>query len=146
MRQWQRQRVRSVWLLVTLAVLASTGCAHQAVVPSWDPAAFRELDTLEFLTAGPEEGPHWSTVWLVVIDGQVYIRLGSRAAERIEKNSTAPQVKVKIAGQEFDAVKAESAPDMVAPVAAAMKEKYWTDIFVRGMDHPLTMRLTPAGN
>lgn len=130
-------------LVTALFVFTLAAAPAQAV---WDPQAFAAEDTLEFFTVSAEDGEHWSTVWLVVIDGQVYIRLGSRAAERIEKNSTAPQVKVKIAGQEFDAVKAESAPDMVAPVAAAMKEKYWTDIFVRGVDHPLTMRLTPASN
>ena len=101
-------------------------------------------DTLEFLTVGPDEGEHWSTVWLVVIDGQVYIRLGSRAAERMEQNTTAPYVKVRIAGQQFDRVKAEPAPDMVEPVAAAMGDKYWSDVLVRYFNHPLTMRLTPG--
>ena len=60
----------------------------------------------------------------MVIDGQVYIRLGSRAAGRMTKNTTAPIVKLRIAGQEFDRVKAEAAPDMVEPVAKAMGEKY----------------------
>ncbi|MGH7785472.1 MAG: hypothetical protein ACRERC_01320 [Candidatus Binatia bacterium] len=128
-------------LAISLFLFALATAPAQA---AWDPQAIAAEDTLEFFTVSPEDGEHWSTVWLVVIDGQVYIRLGSRAAERIEKNTTAPTVKVKVAGQEFDAVTAESAPDMVAPVAAAMKEKYWTDLFVRGMNHPLTMRLAPA--
>jgi len=110
---------------------------------AWDPQAFSKETTLEFLTVGPEEGQHWSTVWLVVIDGQVYIRLGTRAAERMTKNTTAPIVKVRIAGQEFDRVKAEAAPDMVEPVGKAMGEKYWSDWLIRHFNHPLTMRLTP---
>jgi len=32
---------------------------------------------------------------------------------------------------------------MAAAVAAAMREKYWSDVLVRHFDHPLTMRLTP---
>lgn len=108
---------------------------------AWDAAAFRQADTLEFLTVGPEEGEHWSTVWFVVLDDQVYIRLGSRAAGRIERNSTAPIISVKIAGQQFDRVRAESAPEMVDRVADAMGEKYWSDVFVRFLSHPLTMRL-----
>ena len=83
-------------------------------------------------------------MWLVVIDNQVYIRLGSRAAGRMEANTTKPIVKVKIAGQTFDRVKAESVPDMAEAVAKAMGDKYTSDIFVRYFNHPLTMRLTPA--
>jgi hypothetical protein len=123
--------------LVALLVVATSARG------AWDPQAFRKETTLEILTVGADEGEHWSTVWLVVIDGQVYIRLGSRATERIQKNTTKPFVKVRIAGQEFDHVMAQIVPDMVAPVAKAMAEKYWADVLVRHVDHPLTMRLTP---
>jgi len=107
----------------------------------WDPEAFRNEETLEFLTVGAAEGEHWSPVWLVVLDGQVYIRLGSRAAGRIEGNTTAPYLGVKIAGEQFARVRADPAPDMAEPVAAAMADKYWSDLFVRYFSHPLTMRL-----
>jgi hypothetical protein len=131
----------SRFLAVLFTLLSVAGAPAWAA--QWDPSAFSEQDTLEYLTVGPQEGEHWSTVWLVVIDGQVYVRLGSRAAGRMEQNTTAPYVKVRIAGQQFDRVKAESAPDMVEPVAAAMGDKYPTDIFVKYFNHPLTMRLTP---
>ena len=111
---------------------------------AWDPAAISTENTLEFMTVGPSEGEHWSTVWLVVIDGQVYIRLGSRAADRMEQNTTKPYVKLRVAGQQFDKVKAEPVPDMAGPVAQAIGEKYWSDFLVRHFNHPLTMRLTPA--
>lgn len=111
----------------------------------WDPQAFSKEDTLEFLTV--EDGvEHWSTVWLVVIDGQVYIRLGTRAAGRIEGNATKPYVQIRVAGQTFAKVKAESVPDMAEPVASAMADKYWSDIFVHYFSHPLTMRLTPEAS
>ena len=130
--------VAAAVLTASLLVLAA------AAAVEWDPQAISKQETLEFLTVGPEEGEHWSTVWLVVIDGQVYIRLGSRAAGRMEKNSTAPFIKVRIAGQEYDHVKAEAAPNMVEPVAKAMGEKYTSDFLVKYFNHPLTMRLTPA--
>jgi len=130
--------VAAAVLTASLLVLAA------AAAVKWDPQAISKQETLEFLTVGPEEGEHWSTVWLVVIDGQVYIRLGSRAAGRMEKNSTAPFVKVRIAGQEYDHVKAEAAPNMVEPVAKAMGEKYTSDFLVKYFNHPLTMRLTRA--
>lgn len=123
--------------LVALLVVAT------AARGAWDPQAFSKERTLEFLTVGADEGEHWSTVWLVVIDGQVYIRLGSRATGRIQKNTTKPYVKVRIGGQEFDQVSAQIVPDMVAPVAKAMGEKYWSDVLIHHFDHPLTMRLTP---
>jgi hypothetical protein len=124
---------------VAIAALTLTTAA---VAAEWNPQAFSSEDTLEFLTV--EDGQeHWSTVWLVVLDGQLYVRLGSRAAGRMERNATKPYVQVRVAGQTFDKVKAESVPDMAGPVATAMGEKYWSDLFVRHFNHPLTMRLTP---
>lgn len=109
----------------------------------WNPQAFAQEETLSLRTIGPEEGEYWFPVWLVVIEDQVYVRLGSRAAERVQKNKTAPQLAIKIADQQFDAVKGEEAPEMVDAVAAAMAEKYWSDIFIRFFPHPLTLRLIP---
>lgn len=109
----------------------------------WKPQAFAQEETLLMRTIGPEEGEYWFPVWLVVIDDQVYVRLGSRAADRVQKNKTAPQLAIKIADQQFDQVKGEEAPEMVEAVAAAMAEKYWSDIFIRFFPHPLTLRLIP---
>ena len=126
-------------LALALVALTLTAAVARA---DWNAQAFSGEQTLEFLSV--EDGSeHWSTVWLVVIDGQVYIRLGSRAAGRMEGNATAPYVQVRIAGQTFPKVKAESVPDMADPVAKAMADKYWSDVFVRHFSHPLTMRLTP---
>jgi hypothetical protein len=126
-------------IAIAIALLLTAATARAA----WDPQAFSTEDTLEFLTV--EDGDeHWSTVWLVVIDGQVYLRLGSRAAERFEGNATKPKIKIRIAGQTYDDVTGESAPDMAEKVNAAMADKYSTDIFVRYMAHPLTLRLVPA--
>ena len=61
--------------LLVLLVRSSNVFAQQ-----WDPSAFSKESTLQFLTVGPNEGEHWSTVWLVLIDGQLYVRLGSKAA------------------------------------------------------------------
>jgi hypothetical protein len=136
-------------LIAAVACLASA-CAlsgSPAAGSAWDPNAFKDESTLQFLTVGPDEGEHWSTVWLAVIDNQLYVRLGSTADRRIERNTTAPYVKVRIAGQEFDKVKVEPAPEMADKVAAAMADKYWLDVFVRYMSHPLTARLVvePSG-
>ena len=120
-----------------IAVVAAQAAAE------WKPGAFASESTLQLRTTAPGEGDHWFPVWLVVIDDQVYVRLGTRAAGRIERNTTTPYVGVRVAGQQFDRVKAVAAPESVERVARAMADKYWTDVLVRHMDHPLTMRLLP---
>jgi hypothetical protein len=128
-------------LLVALCLVLSAGAARA----DWTPSAFAAEETLEFLTI--EDGEeHWSPVWLVVIDDQVYLRLGGRAAGRYDRNASKPYLKVRIAGQQFDKVLGDPAPAMAEAVAEAMADKYWSDVFIRFFSHPLTLRLTPAGD
>jgi hypothetical protein len=144
MERWCRETSWLRGLLVALLLALTAGCAKQGpVVPTWDPAAFAKLDTLEFLTVGPDEGPHWSTVWLVVLDDHVYVRLGSRASGRMERNTTKPYVRVRIGGKEYERVRTEDAAAMAEKVSDAMAAKYTTDIFVHYMAHPMTLRLEP---
>jgi hypothetical protein len=127
----------ALFVLVT-AFAAAGGTA------TWNPPTLATEDTLEFLTVGPEEGEHWSRVWVVAVDDDLYVRLGRRAAARFEQNSTAPFVKVRIADHEFDDVRAEPAPEMAERVAAAMAAKYWGDLLIRFARHPLIVRLSVA--
>jgi hypothetical protein len=71
----------------------------------------------------------------------VYVRLGDRAAERVQGSTRAPLVDVRIAGETFHNVRIDPAPEMAERVATAMGEKYWFDMIVRHMSHPLTARL-----
>src|SRR5438477_9296017 len=105
----RRESVRAATgTLLMIALLAAAACAGAGTrtVDHWDSAAFRDLDTLQFKTVGAEEGEHWSTVWLAVIDDDVYVRLGSRAAARMGANTTAPIVSVRIGGREYPRVRA----------------------------------------
>jgi hypothetical protein len=61
----------------------------------------------------------------------------------VERNATAPFVKLRVAGQTFERVRATPVPEMTARVAGAMAEKYRSDVLVRYFDHPLTLRLAP---
>lgn len=134
------RRMRRRWTsrLVGLTLLA---CAGRIDAAEWNPGAWQDESTLDFRTTEAGSAEHWSPVWLVIIDGDVYVRLGSRAADRITKNQTAPFVGMRIAGQQFDKVRAEAMPDKADAVAAAMADKYWSDVLVRYFSHPLTMRL-----
>ncbi len=107
----------SVWIAIALA----------AAAPQWNPAAFADQSTVEFLTVVPDEGEHWSTVWFVVIDGTVYFRLGPRAVARIERSSTAPRTQLRVSGKDVYPTRYEKAPEMAEKIAGAMYEKYWTD-------------------
>lgn len=128
-----RSLVLTLTLLTPLAVAAA----------DWTPTAWTEERTVDLTTVGPSEGPHTFPVWFVVLDGQLYVRLGSRAAGRIEDSTTKPYVGVTIAGQHFDRVKGDPAPDMAARVGTAMGEKYWSDVLIKYFSHPLTLRLAP---
>ena len=124
-------------LLVSAALVARVAAAE------WKPPAWSDASTIELRTTAPGESEHWFPVWLVVIDDQVYVRLGPRAAARIEKNQTAPFVGVRIAGQQFERVRGVPAPDYAERVGKAMGAKYWSDIVIRHFSHPLTLRLVP---
>ena len=135
-------RTMAVALIATATLLLARG--GTAAEPHWTPGLWVDEDTVELRTTRGDEGPHWFKVWVAVVDDQLYARLGRRAADRIEHNTTAPEVAVRIAGQEFDHVRVENAPEMTERVAAELAEKYWTDVLVRFMPHPLTVRLIPS--
>jgi hypothetical protein len=59
----------------------------------------------------------------------------------VERNVNKPYLGLRIAGQEFPRVRGEPAPEMAGRVAAEIKEKYWSDVFIRFFSHPLTLRL-----
>lgn len=129
------------WFAIALACAALVATSSMAA--EWNPAAFAKEDTLKLRTVGPEEGAYAFPVWLVVVDAQVYVRLGSRAAGRVQRNTTAPYLGVEVAGQRFDRVRGVPAPEYAERVAKAMAEKYTSDIFVHWFSHPLTLRLVP---
>ncbi|MFI5366686.1 MAG: hypothetical protein ACHQ4J_13800 [Candidatus Binatia bacterium] len=129
---------------VVLALLLSLSfAAPRAFATGWESTTFAKEDTLKLRTNCPSEGEYWFPVWLVVIDGQVYVRLGGRAAGRVQCNSTSPFLGVDVAGQRFDHVRGVPVPEYAERVAKAMADKYTSDIFVRFFSHPLTLRLVP---
>ena len=135
--------MKTTALVIACLALVRITWAADAVAPGWDPASFREDSTLEIMTTEPEAGEHWSKLWLVVIDNQLYVRLGDRAYGRVQRNTTKPYVKLKVGGKEYDKVKLEETPDLKDKVAAAMADKYFMDKLIRYENHPMAARLTP---
>jgi hypothetical protein len=134
-----------LWFVLSIA-LANAARAEEKVVPGWDPSVFRDASTIKIMTTEPDVGEHWSNLWVVVIDGQPYVRFGDRAYGRVQRNTTSPYVKLKVADQEFDKVKVEETPDMKDKVAAAMADKYWMDVLIRHESHPMVARLVPEAS
>ena len=138
-------RITNAAAFITALCLTLVAAARAAdtAVPGLDPSTFRDESVLQIMTTEPEVGEHWSKLWLVVIDNQLYVRLGDRAYGRVQKNTTSPYVKLKVGGQEFDKVKLEEMPDMKDKVAAAMADKYFMDKLIRYESHPMVARLVP---
>ena len=128
-------------IAVLLGLAAGTLLPASGRAADWTPPAWAGVSTLELRTTAAGEAAHWSPLWLVVVDDQLYVRLGSRAAGRVDRNTTTPIVGVRIAGRQFDRVRGEPVPEMAGRVAEAMAAKYWFDLLVRHVDHPLTLRL-----
>jgi hypothetical protein len=125
-------------LALTLALLVRV---LPATASSWTPEQWQDASSLQIWTIDANQNEHWSTVWLVVIRGEVYIRLGTAAADRLRNSIQFPYVKVRIRGQEFSTVRTDIMNNMAATVADAMAEKYWSDMLVRYLPHPMTVRL-----
>jgi len=136
-----RTTIYIVVTCVALSLALVNHCWGANLAPGWDPNAFRGQRTLEIMTIETDSGAHWTRLWLVVVDGQLYVQLGDQAFRRALKNFARPFVEVKIAGQKFDRVRLEAAPDMEAKVAAAMAAKYPTDSVILRQSHPTTVRL-----
>lgn len=126
-----------------LLVFALTALPAFAAAAPWTPSQWAAEDTLQFRTQCPDEGEYWSYVWLVVLDGDVWVRLGSRAGGRFDCSATKPLTSIRIGGQEFPSVELVSTPEMADRVSAAMAEKYSTDFLVAWITHPYTMKLVP---
>jgi hypothetical protein len=143
-----RTRVAEVAVLGAALLIGLVTAAHPAdiAVPGWDPAAFRDASVIQIMTTEPDVGEHWSKLWVVVIDDQPFIRMGSRSYGRVQSNTTSPYVKLKVGAQEFDRVKLEEMPDMKDKVAAAMADKYFMDKLIRYENHPMVARLVPEAS
>jgi hypothetical protein len=127
-------------LAATLVVQPSAARASE-----WAPEAWTDVDTLEFQTDCPDEGPYWSPIWLSTIDGEVYVALGSRAGARLECSSTKPRAAIRIEGQVFDDVEFVEVPEMAERIEESRSDKYFTNMFLFGVNHRY-YRLVPSGS
>jgi hypothetical protein len=130
-------------VLATVAVLAAARATETADSPDWNAVA--AVDTVEVLTKNPDGSLRETTIWLVVLDGEGYIRTGNtRWWSNIEQNQ---DVALQIEGKGYllHVVFVED-PKLRQRVVDAFRAKYgWID---RAMDAlrsgvPHIMRLRP---
>ncbi|MGH7895108.1 MAG: hypothetical protein ACREQL_10590 [Candidatus Binatia bacterium] len=129
--------------LIATAIVTALVAVRPAAADEWTPQAWANESTVELRTTDRGEQPHWFPVWFTVLDGQLYARLGSRAAGRFDRNVTKPVLAVRIAGKTFEQVRGVVVPEMADQVAVALAQKYWGDLFVAFVNHPYTLRLEP---
>jgi hypothetical protein len=127
-----------------LALILFFAFAPAAARAAWTPSEWHDKSTLQFWTIDANQNENWTTVWMVIIEGDVYLRLGTSAADRMRSNTQWPYIKVRMGGLEFPHVRADQVPQMSGEVADAMAEKYWSDLLVRYLPHPMTLRLRSA--
>lgn len=131
------------WTLVVLLAILLRTVPAAAAPADWSPARWANENTLQLTTDRPDEGAYTFPVWLVVLDDQLYVRLGGRAADRVQHSKSAPDVGLTVAGKHFEHVRCQPVPDVAPRVAEAMAQKYWSDMFIHYFPHPLTCRLVP---
>jgi hypothetical protein len=127
------------WFSTTGMLVSLSFFALGTQAQDWE--AFTDESTREVQTVDQNAQEHWSELWLVVMNGQLYLRLGTRAAARVEGNTKKPFVSIKSAEHHFDNVRVIPEPEMVEQVAAAIAKKYPSDLIIRWIPHPLTVRL-----
>ncbi len=129
---------------LAFAVLTSLAVASASAAADWRPEEWEDGTTLALSTVGPDYDEQWSTVWYVVVDGEIYVRVGASTADQIEQNIKRPYVQVRIAGQTFKDVRADPVEGMSATVDEAMADKYPMDFLFRFLPHPMVVRLRAA--
>jgi hypothetical protein len=131
------------WLLAALLCLAIPALALEPSPADWN--ALAQVREVQVLSENPDGKPHETTVWLVVVDGEGFIRTGNTSwYPNLERK---PQIGVRIAGHDYAVlavpIEAESLRDRVI---AAFREKYGlSDQMLAWFSsaHPHIVRLAP---
>jgi hypothetical protein len=138
--------MRSAPFVRLLALFACLLCTLAASAPAPDWSAVAGVEEVVVVTTNEDGTPRETTIWLVVVDGQGYIRTSrsTRWGDNVERD---PDIVLRIEEQEHPAraffVEDEALRERIV---RAFREKYgWFDgmvNFMRGR-HPRIMRLEP---
>jgi hypothetical protein len=129
-----------------LALVLALGFVPAASAVDWSKHADEEV--VQVVTTDEDGAARTTKVWIVVVDGEAYIRTGgTRWGKNVERNQ---DVRLLAQGAEYD-LRVEFVTDeaLRARVTQALREKYgWPDrmlsVFRGGS--PKIMRLVPRGD
>lgn len=130
---------------LSILLMAALGLADPARATTLDWASLAKQDTIEVLTQDEDGSPRETTVWVVVLGDQGYIRTGgTHWGDNVVRN---PDVALRI-GNETHPVRAEFIEDenLRLRIEDAFREKYgfsdWLIALFRGQ-RPKLMHLVP---
>lgn len=136
-----KMRVTIGMMLLALAMLGAERA--QAQQPDW--TALADLETVEVLTLDADGSPRVTTVWLLVLDGEGYVRTGGTSwGENVVRNR---ELILRAAEKEYPmSVEFEEDDAMREKITQAFREKYGLSDglvgWIRG-SHPKLMHLVP---
>ncbi len=136
-----RAHAVALGLIVALAIAAAGGSAR-AAAPDWN--AIADAGTVVISTTNENGSTRRTTIWLVVVDGEAYIRTSrsTRWGGNMERD---PDVVLRVGDTDYR-VRASFVEDeaLRARIVDSFREKYgWSDALVNVMrgSHPRIMRL-----
>lgn len=134
---------RALSILFALSALLLAAAPALAADPDWN--ALADVQTLEVVTKNEDGTPRETTIWLVVLDGQGYIRTGNtRWGDNVVRS---PEVTLRNGATELP-LRVEFVEDeaLRERVAQAFRDKYgFSDSFISifRFGRPKIMRLLP---
>jgi hypothetical protein len=126
------------------------GYASAVSFSTEDLALLDRTEEVEIETRAPDGPVHRTTIWIVVDDGDAFIRSVRGADARWYREAIAnPAVAVHVAGRRLTATASPATdPDSIDRASAALERTYAADPAVRTMVRPdvldTTLRLEPA--
>jgi hypothetical protein len=116
--------------VLALALALALGSVSHAAAPEWEELS--DLQTVEVISSDEGGGARLTTVWIVVLDHQAYLRTGgTRWGDNVEREG---KLRLRVPQGEFTlrAEKVLSASEQER-VAAAFREKYGTSDWWSGL-------------
>jgi hypothetical protein len=118
----------SAWRLAALLAVALSSAAYAA--PDWSQLA--DVQTVEVISTEEDGGSRLTTIWIVVLDYQPYIRTsGTTWGDNVEREG---KLRLRVPAGEY-ALRAEKVlnTEEVERVVAAFREKYGTSDVMAGL-------------
>lgn len=129
---------------------AAMGYPSEVSFSNEDLALLERTEEVEIETRAPDGPVHRTVIWIVVDDGDVFIRSVRGATARWYREATAnPAVAVHVAGRRLTATAIPATdPDSIDRATAGLRRSYASDPALRTMIRPevldTTLRLEPT--